>query len=185
MPSPGPQARARREEPAGDHSPPTPPHTHHCPRLQPTPRPRGGRCGSGDPGRRNLALSRAPPAGKWGAGSGGGGRGDKCQRRRPGARLHRPGAAPSAQPWYSPLGAPPPATLPARSRRRRRDQRLLAAPPRPPRRRRRRSPPPDSHSPRAAAAAIRPRRRQQTSFSGLPAPPPGPKHCSQSQVAPL
>lgn len=134
------------------------------------------------PGPRGGSLRRGlPRRGRGAQGPGGGG--DKCQGRRPGARLRRPGAAPSARRWYSPLGAPPPATLPARCRRcRRRDHRLLAAPPHPP--------PPlpapgQPQSPELLRPRFGPRRRQQTSFSGLPAPPPGPKLCSQSQGAPL
>lgn len=134
------------------------------------------------PGPRGGSLRRRlPRRGRGAQGPGGGG--DKCQGRRPGARLRRPGAAPSARRWYSPLGAPPPATLPARCRRcRRRDHRLLAAPPHPP--------PPlpapgQPQSPELLRPRFGPRRRQQTSFSGLPAPPPGPKLCSQSQGAPL
>lgn len=65
MLSPGPQrgGRSRRWGGGGDHSPP--PH-HHCPRLQPTPRPQGGRCGSGDPGRAEAHSVEGSPGGEGG-----------------------------------------------------------------------------------------------------------------------
>lgn len=90
----------------------------HCPRPFPTIVPDSRpthdlAVASAAPGTRARegSLCRGLPGGRRGAAEPKEG-GDKCQCRRPGARLDRPEVAPSAQLWYSPLGVPPPAALP-------------------------------------------------------------------------
>lgn len=141
----------------------------------------GPRCPArpGSPAPRGLIQPGAPTGIAQGRAGGGG---DKCQRRGRAHRCTRRGCVLSTAKVLTARGATARRALGPEPTAAIRDPCLPAEPPS---RRRPRCPPPARHSARAAAAVVQPWRRQQTSFSGLPAPPPGPKRRSQSGVAPL